>query len=89
MEIGQQGRAHSLDMVSCKLLKISGIQEVVSFDDTLAVLITSCGTLHVEGEGLHVTLLDVELGNIALDGSITGLFYPKTKVIGGKGLGRR
>lgn len=89
MESASEGKHHHLEMDNCKMLKVSGVQEVISFDDTLVVLVTPFGTLQIEGDGLHVTLLDLEQGNVAMDGSITGFFYTKIKEKGGKGFGRR
>jgi sporulation protein YabP len=89
MESVQAGRTHRVEMENCKILKVSGVQEVISFDDTLAVLVTPCGTLQIEGEGLHVTMLNLEQENIALDGSITAFYYTKVKEKGSKGFGRR
>ncbi len=89
MQTELQSKSHMLELSNCKLLKLNGVDEVVSFDDTLVVLLTPFGTLHIEGEGLHVTQLDLEKGIVILDGTITGIFYTKAKEKSGKGFARR
>ncbi len=65
-------------------MHISGVDEVMSFDEESVVLGTSFGNLNVEGDGLHMTLLDLEKGEVALDGIITGLYYTKPREKGAK-----
>ena len=58
-----------------KVLDLTGVTDVVSFDETGAVLRTGLGTLAVDGEELHVTRLDLANGSIIFTGKINGLFY--------------
>ncbi len=56
-------------------MEISGVEDVVSFDENGAVIKTILGMLAIDGDGLHVTRLDLSGGIISLDGKINGLFY--------------
>lgn len=57
-------------------MSITGVSEVLSFDESAVHLQTVCGELTVEGEGLRIGTLDTERGLVALEGaSIDGLFY--------------
>lgn len=57
-------------------MSISGVTEVISFDETAVDLKTVCGELCVEGEGLHIGVLDTERGVVSLEGStIDGIYY--------------
>lgn len=59
-------------------MSISGVTEVISFDETAVNLKTVCGELCVEGEGLHIGVLDTERGVVSLEGStIDGIYYPR------------
>jgi sporulation protein YabP len=59
-------------------MSISGVTEVVSFDEAAVELRTVCGDLCVEGEGLHIGVLDTERGIVALEGkSVDGIYYPR------------
>ena len=56
-------------------LALDGVSEVVSFDDAAVVLRTLLGTLTVEGEGLRVTKLLLDCGEVNIEGKISALFY--------------
>ena len=60
-------------------LGISGVVDVISFDESGAVLKTELGTLMIDGEELHVTKLDIANGNIDLDGKINGMFFSDSR----------
>ncbi len=66
-------------MTDCKMLSVSGVKEVVSFDEYAVVLVTTCGVLSAEGEGLHIDALDLVKGVIEITGQVSGLYYTKTK----------
>ena len=54
---------------------ITGIREVISFDEKEILLHTEEGKLSVKGEALHVKHLDLESGEISLAGKIDSLAY--------------
>ena len=66
-------------------LDIDGVLDVISFDETLVLLRTSQGSMTVEGEGLHITRLDLEKGLLSLEGKISALFYTGENGAGKKG----
>ena len=66
-------------------LEMTGVLDVTSFDTEHALIKTESGLLAVDGEELHVTLLDLGHGNISFEGKINGLFFSD----GGKSKGRR
>jgi sporulation protein YabP len=70
---------HALTMDDCRRLSLTGVEEVLSFDEMTVVVVTSCGNLTVEGDGLHVSRLDLEKGECDVEGSISGFFYSKLK----------
>ena len=57
------------------LLEIDGVTDVRGFDENTVLLVTSCGDMTVEGEGLHITHLALEEGCVCVEGRIDGLFY--------------
>ncbi len=73
---GQNG--HSLSLVARECVKITGVREVESFDEGSVVLLTECGELTLEGEGLHVSTLDTARGVVSVDGRIGAVFYGDT-----------
>ena len=70
-----------------------GVTDVISFDDETIELSTVCGNLTVEGNGLHIKVLNLAEGAVSVDGTVTALTYAEpreTERKGGKGFfGRR
>ena len=61
-----------------KRLAVSGVKEVLSFDDCGATLLTECGELCVEGSGIRLSeLTGIGEGNgeVSIVGRIDALFY--------------
>lgn len=78
--------AHDITLKGRGQLRISGVREVISFDEQAVRLHTVCGELMVEGEALHIGVLDIERGVVALDGTVDGLYYSREEPSGKKGL---
>lgn len=78
---------HNLILEDRKFLSLSGVREVGNFDETAVILLTELGELTVRGAGLHISKLDLETGELTVDGeSIAALFYndaPEKKNIRG------
>ena len=66
---------HKLTLNERKSLAMTGVTEVVSFDDTAVILKTGLGTLVVEGQQLQLKTLSPEGGQVAVEGSIQALHY--------------
>lgn len=54
---------------------ISGVRDVNSFDEKEILLFTEEGKLLIKGEGLHVRQLNLEKGEIELEGKVDSLNY--------------
>jgi len=68
-------RPHNLTLEGRNLLIISGVTEVESFDDKAIVAITDMGALTIKGEGLNIKKLNLELGDLEIEGKVCGLIY--------------
>ncbi|MBQ2676344.1 MAG: sporulation protein YabP [Clostridia bacterium] len=66
---------HNLIMENRAKLNITGVSQVDSFDEQTVVLITDMGELTVKGSNLHISQLNVDTGELNIDGSIYGLVY--------------
>ncbi|MBR5389983.1 MAG: sporulation protein YabP [Clostridia bacterium] len=66
---------HSLVLEERHRLSVSGVSEVLSFDEDQVVMETALGRLSVEGEGLHVEKLSLDVGELTLEGNIQSLLY--------------
>ena len=71
----QEQGEHSLNLKNRKKLTMTGVTEVVSFDDTAVELRTALGDLTVQGTGLQLKELSLEGGRVAVSGSISALVY--------------
>lgn len=74
---------HKIALNERKNLTLSGVTEVVSFEDTAVVLRTSLGDLVIHGQELKLKTLSLEGGQASVDGSITALIYEETRPTGG------
>lgn len=70
---------HKLTLNDRKSLTLTGVTEVVSFDDTAVVLHTELGTLEVQGQQLQLKTLSIEGGQVAVDGHISALIYEEPR----------
>ena len=66
-----------------KQLTVTGVTEVVSFEETSVVLRTSLGTLTVHGQQLQLKTLSLEGGQVAVDGQVAAMIYEEPRQGGG------
>ena len=70
---------HKLTLNGRKNLSLTGVTEVVSFDDMQIVLKTAMGILNVHGQNLQLKNLSLEGGQVAVDGEIDALIYEQLR----------
>jgi sporulation protein YabP len=58
---------------------LDGIINVEKFDDCGVSLISECGRIEIEGEGLKIVSLEKNGGIIEICGKIDGFFYEREK----------
>lgn len=68
-------KPHNIIMESRKVMSISGVSDVDSFDEETVVLFTEWGALTVEGDNLHINRINVDTGEMQLEGNISALSY--------------
>ena len=67
---------HEVSLKDRRRMSVSGVSEVISFDENGIHLRTVSGDLTIEGEGLHIGVLDTERGIVTLEGeSVDGMWY--------------
>ena len=79
---------HKLQLSERKSLTMTGVTEVVSFDETCVVLQTSLGLLIVQGQQLSLKNLSLDGGQVAVDGTISALSYEEPRQSGWRRLFR-
>ena len=81
-------RGHSIHIDARERITITGVNDVVSFNEQEVELITDAGELRIEGDGLHITRLTLEDGVVSVEGSIAALEYGETEINRGSLLSR-
>ena len=69
---------HRLELEGRERLLVTGVEEVERFDEEEIVMSTTAGTLVVGGTGLHIGKLNLDGGELHVDGSIHTLLYEDT-----------
>ena len=75
MEEKKSAAIHKLMLERQKGGTITGIRDVISFDEKEILLHTEEGKLSLKGDSLHVRHLDLESGELSLEGRIDSLAY--------------
>ena len=70
---------HKLQLSERKTLSMTGVTEVVSFDETCVVLQTSLGLLIGQGQQLQLKNLSLDGGQVAVEGNISALSYEEPR----------
>ena len=65
-------------------LQIGGVLEVISFDEEGVMMETTCGLLVLKGAELHIGKLDLEEGEVTVNGTIDSIDYSDGSAVGGR-----
>lgn len=68
-------RPHSCHLQNRAAVNLTGVREVVSFDESQVVMDTDMGLLTLKGKDLHVSRLTVEKGEVDVEGTVDSLAY--------------
>ncbi len=75
---------HNIIIESRKKLNISGIKEVMSFDDETIILESVYGRLTIKGEDLNIISFNTDSGDLSAEGKLYAVVYvDDTKRSGG------
>ncbi len=70
-----RSRAHSVHIDNRMRISVTGVLDVQSFNEQDAMLITEAGPLNIVGNGLHLTKLNLEDGQISIEGELLAMDY--------------
>ncbi len=68
-------RPHSLSLENRGKLSLSGVEDVSGFDENTIILTTSLGELTIRGEQLHIERIDLDIGELSVNGHICAMSY--------------
>lgn len=70
---------HAVTVTAREKASLSGVTQVISFDDSHMTLLSHLGEITLTGQDLHVTRLMLEEGEMTVEGRLDGLFYTDVK----------
>ena len=79
MEEVTKSTPHKMTITNRKNGSFTGIVDVISFDMNEVLLETQMGLLHIKGKDLHVNRLNLEKGEVDVEGEISSLVYGEIK----------
>ena len=74
---------HKLSLNERRALTMTGVTEVVSFEENAVVLHTSLGILVAQGRDLQLKTLSPEGGHVLVEGMFSALIYEENRAPGG------
>lgn len=66
---------HNLIMENRRNLTVTGVMDIDSFDEQTVIVFTEQGELTVKGENLHINKIDVDTGDLLMEGEIDSVAY--------------
>lgn len=66
-------------------LSISGVNDVLSFDDQVVMVETELGLLTVKGENIRINKLSIDTSEVIIEGNISYLAYSDKEMEKSKG----
>lgn len=86
----EENKSHKVVIEDRGKLTISAVDDVESFDEEKVVVITNMGTMTVTGANFRINRLNVDDGNLVIEGDIDEIEYSDTmrNEKGGSFLGR-
>lgn len=73
--MGDEGQKHSVKLEQRENIFITGVNDVISFNEDMIVIDTKMDVLVIGGQNLHVNKLNLDDGELSVDGEINSLSY--------------
>ncbi len=61
-------------------LSISGVLDVLSFDDQVVIVETDLGLLNVKGENLKINKLSIDTSEVVIEGDVSSMAYSDKEI---------
>ena len=68
-------RVQKLSILGRQSASITGVVDVISFDEKEVVLDTEKGMLTIKGDGLHISRLSLDKGEVEMEGKADSFLY--------------
>ena len=74
----EENKTHGIILENREKLTISGVEDVDSFDEEKVVIITEMGTMTVSGAEFRISRLNVDNGELIIEGEVDEIAYSNT-----------
>lgn len=74
------GILQNLFLENREKLTLSGVSDVLSFDDQIIIIETDLGLLTVKGEDIRINKLSIDTSDIIIEGHINSLIYSASDI---------
>ncbi|MCL2034430.1 MAG: sporulation protein YabP [Oscillospiraceae bacterium] len=66
---------HNVIMENRRTLTVTGVMDIDSFDEETVTVFTEHGELTIKGRDLHINKIDVDTGDLLMEGDVDSLSY--------------
>lgn len=88
MEVNKVNGNHSIKIDNREKIEIEGVLEVLAFNEDEIELDTEQGMMIIKGQNLHVNKLNLDVGQVCLEGEFEELSYNNNSKNNGSFMGR-
>ena len=81
-----RGHGHSISLENRERAVFTGVEDVESFNEDEVILLTEAGVIALVGQGLHISKLNLDDGQLVVEGFILGVDYAESPSGSQKGL---
>lgn len=81
MQDGEKNK-HNLKITDRKYMEITGVIDVISFDEEMIVAETELGVMILKGLNFHISKLNLDSGDLKIDGEIYNIIYENKDAYG-------
>lgn len=73
--------SHKMAIQNRKSALLTGVRDVIAFDENQVILDTELGLLTIKGKELHINRLTLEKGEADLEGQLDSLVYSSNEAL--------
>jgi len=82
-----KNKSQNIILENREKLSVSGVEHLDSFNDNSVVMETHQGVLSIKGDNLDINKLNLEDGNVVVEGKIYSMIYSDKDSLSSKGVG--
>lgn len=72
-------KTHNVIMENRRSLTITGVMDIDSFDEQQVIVFTEQGELTIKGVNLHINKIDVDSGDLLMEGEVDSISYSENQ----------